>query len=142
MQATKRAFSLIEVLIVVAVIAVLMSMAAPNFANSIRKGKERSLKSDLSLTRAALSAFYSDTGCFPLDIAELCSPIAPGSCQSLAGSKIALSSASFKGPYLPFIPEDSVSNKPLAYSAAAGAVGTVRSSASGADSSGVLFSTY
>lgn len=140
--ATNRGFSLIEVLIVVAVIAVLMSIAAPNFATNMRRGKERALRNDLALTRAALSSFYGDTGCFPNALSALTTSTAPTNCINLSGTSRALDSATFQGPYLPYVPEDSVSRQALTYSAAAGSVGTVRSSASGNDLAGNAFSTY
>lgn len=140
--ATKTAFSLVEVLIVVTVISVLMAIAAPSFANSMRRGKERSLRNDLALTRAALTAFYGDTGCYPSALSGLASAAAPSTCINLSGTSRALSADNFQGPYLPYVPEDSVSRQALTYSIAAGSVGTVRSSAVGNDLAGNAFSSY
>lgn len=131
-----------EVLIVVAIIAVLMAIAAPNFAINMRRGKERSLRNDLSLTRAALSAFYGDTGCFPSSLSGLTTSNAPASCINLSGNSRALTAATFQGPYLPFIPEDSVSRQAFTYSIVAGSVGRIRASATGNDLTGNAFSTY
>lgn len=126
----------------IAVIGVLMAIAAPNFARSMRQGKERTLKSDLGMVRSAFSAFYADTGCFPNALGDLALAIAPSNCVDSSSASRALSGARFKGPYLPFVPNDSVSGSALAYTKPSGAVPLVRSSATGTDLNGVAFSAY
>lgn len=139
---TSKGFSLIEVMIVIAVIGVLMAVAAPNFARSMRQGKERTLRSDLQLVRSALASFYADTGCFPVDLTDLSSPVAPANCVNSSSVSQALSASSFKGPYVPYVPADSVSGSGLSYNKVSGSVPSVRSSATGTDSAGVAFANY
>lgn len=129
-------------MIVIAVIGVLMAIAAPNIGLSMKRGKERSLKNDLEMVRGGIAAFYTDTGCFPLALADLTSATPPANCVQLNATNRALAASTYQGPYLPFVPQDSVSGASLTYRVTSGIVGTVRSSATGSDLSGVAFSTY
>lgn len=139
---TSRGFSLVEVMIVIAVIGGLMAIAAPNFARSMRQGKERTLRSDLQLVRSALSTFYADTGCFPVNLTDLSLAVAPANCVNSSSASQALSASSFKGPYVPYVPTDSISGSSLSYNKVSGSVPSVRSSATGSDSTGVAFANY
>ena len=66
-----KAFTLIELLIVMAVIAVLLTLATPNFFSSVEKSKEAALQHDLSVVRDAIDKFYGDTGKYPDSLQEL-----------------------------------------------------------------------
>jgi prepilin-type N-terminal cleavage/methylation domain-containing protein len=71
MKSQKRAnigFTLIELMIVVAIIGILASIAIPKFANLVTKSKEGSTKGSLGSIRSALSIYYSDMeGQYPSD---------------------------------------------------------------------------
>ena len=64
-------FTLIELLVVMAIIATLLSIVAPRYFNSIEKAKEAVLRQDLGIMRNAIDQFYSDSGKYPIDLAEL-----------------------------------------------------------------------
>jgi prepilin-type N-terminal cleavage/methylation domain-containing protein len=65
-------FTLIELMIVVAIIGILAAIAIPKFANLIRKSSEGSLKGNIGSVRSALSIYYGDMeGQFPTDLASL-----------------------------------------------------------------------
>jgi len=67
-----RAFTLIELMIVVAIIGILASIAIPKFAELIRKTNEGATKGSLGVIRAALSIYYGDMeGQFPSDMNSL-----------------------------------------------------------------------
>ena len=69
-----KGFTLIELMIVVAIIGVLAAIAIPQFANLIDKSKEGATKGSLGAIRSALSIYYGDTeGTYPLDAAALTS---------------------------------------------------------------------
>jgi general secretion pathway protein G len=64
-------FTLVELLVVMAIIAVLLSIATPKYFNSVTRSKETVLRQDLNIMRDAIDKFYSDTGDYPRDLAEL-----------------------------------------------------------------------
>ena len=61
-----RGFTLIELMIVVAIIGILAAIAIPKFAELIRKSAEGQLKGNLGAMRSALSIYYGDMeGMYP-----------------------------------------------------------------------------
>ena len=65
-------FTLIELMIVVAIIGILAAIAIPKFANLIRKSNEGASKGNLGSIRGALSIYYGDLeGQYPTDMQSL-----------------------------------------------------------------------
>jgi len=65
---TKRGFTLIELMIVTAIIGILAAIALPKFADLIRKSKEGSTKGNLGAVRGALALYYGAMeGNYPID---------------------------------------------------------------------------
>jgi prepilin-type N-terminal cleavage/methylation domain-containing protein len=63
-------FTLIELMIVVAIIGILAAIAVPKFAELIRKSGEGSSKGNLGAIRSTLSIYYGDMeGQYPSDLA-------------------------------------------------------------------------
>jgi prepilin-type N-terminal cleavage/methylation domain-containing protein len=63
MRDTARAssgFSLIELMIALAIISILASVAIPKFADSVRKAQEASTKGALASMKGALTLYYGD----------------------------------------------------------------------------------
>ncbi|HBB67998.1 MAG: hypothetical protein A2X28_07350 [Elusimicrobia bacterium GWA2_56_46] len=61
-------FTLIELMIVVAIIGILAAIAVPKFSDMIRKSQEGATKGRLSTLRAAIHIYYGDNeGAFPAD---------------------------------------------------------------------------
>ncbi len=58
---TKKGFTLIELMIVVAIIGILAAIAIPKFADLITKSRESSIKGSLGAVRGAITIYYSDT---------------------------------------------------------------------------------
>ena len=68
MKNNKKGFTLIELMIVVAIIGILAAVAIPKFADLINKSKEGATKGALSSVRSAIQVYYGDNeGWFPAD---------------------------------------------------------------------------
>ncbi|OGS12510.1 MAG: hypothetical protein A3J70_10965 [Elusimicrobia bacterium RIFCSPHIGHO2_02_FULL_61_10] len=68
MKKLRKGFTLIELMIVVAIIGILAAIAIPKFADLINKAKEGSTKGALSSVRSAIQVYYGDNeGWFPAD---------------------------------------------------------------------------
>ncbi|MBI5574004.1 MAG: type II secretion system protein [Elusimicrobia bacterium] len=64
---TKKGFTLIELMIVVAIIGILAAIAIPKFADLIKKSKEGSTKGSLGALRSALTIYYGEQeGVYPV----------------------------------------------------------------------------
>ncbi|CAD6546978.1 type II secretion system protein [Paraburkholderia sabiae] len=64
-------FTLIELLIVLSIIALMMTIALPNYFHSIDASKEKILAQNLHATRDAIDRFYGDVGRYPESLEEL-----------------------------------------------------------------------
>ena len=63
---SKKGFTLIELMIVVAIIGILAAIAIPQFAQLVSKSQEGATKGNLGTVRSALSIYYGDTeGWYP-----------------------------------------------------------------------------
>lgn len=60
MQAGKRGFTLIELMITVAIIAVLAAIAIPNYSDYVRRGQIQEAFSQLSQYRVRMEQYYQD----------------------------------------------------------------------------------
>ena len=66
-----QGFTLIELMIVISIIAILMTMAMPNYAVYTLRGKEAVLKENLATEREVLDHFKADTGSYPENLQDL-----------------------------------------------------------------------
>ncbi len=67
MITSRKAFTLIELLIIVVIIGVLTAIAVPKFAGLIDKSREGATKGQLSTLRSALNIYYGDNMSYPAD---------------------------------------------------------------------------
>jgi general secretion pathway protein G len=58
-------FTLVELLVVMAIISMLLSLAAPRYFKSVDKSKEAVLRENLATTRQALDKYFGDNGKYP-----------------------------------------------------------------------------
>ena len=68
-----RGFTLIELVIVMAIIALLLTIALPQYYHGLQQAKDAALKQDLSAMRDALDKFYGDKGAYPQTLDALVS---------------------------------------------------------------------
>ena len=66
-----QGFTLIEMLVVMAILATLLSIAAPRYFESVERAKEAALQTDLRLLREAIDKHRADTGRFPDSLQSL-----------------------------------------------------------------------
>lgn len=137
-----RAFTLVELLIVIVVLAVLAAIVIPKFGDSSTRSRESSLRANLQVVRNAVELFKTDTGAYPAAITDLAVTTAPTSGKDTAGNTKAITATDYHGPYVPAVPNDPIANAAFTYSVASPTVGKVTSSATGNDTNNVAYSTY
>ncbi len=64
-------FTLVELMVVLVLIVILASLAAPLVTSSIQRGREAVLREDLLVMRKAIDDYYADTGNYPEDVKQL-----------------------------------------------------------------------
>lgn len=67
----KNGFTMIELLVAVAILALLVSIAAPRYFGNMDRAKEDVLREDLYVMRDAIDKFYADRGKYPDSLEEL-----------------------------------------------------------------------
>lgn len=71
MHALRRGFTLVELLVVLAVLGLLVSMVAPRYFGNVDKARESVLRQDLAQLRDAIDKHVADTGRYPDTLEEL-----------------------------------------------------------------------
>ena len=66
-----RGFTLLELLVVMAIIATLLTIAVPRYFRSLERSREVVLQQDLVTLRESIDKFYGDTGKYPETLAML-----------------------------------------------------------------------
>lgn len=64
-------FTLIELIVVLAILALLLSIAVPRYFAHVERAKEATLKQDLNIMRDAIDKFHGDRGRYPESLEEL-----------------------------------------------------------------------
>jgi len=72
-QSRQGGFTLIELMIVMALIVILASISLAVYTNSVTRAKESVLKEDLFRMRDAIDQYYSDKGKYPSSLQDLVS---------------------------------------------------------------------
>jgi len=71
MKTSIRGFTLVELLVVLAIVALLSSIALPRYLASVEKAKETALNENLRVLRISLDRFRADKGRWPKRLEEL-----------------------------------------------------------------------
>lgn len=66
-----RGFTMMELLLVLALVAILASLVGPTVASTMHGAREAALKKDLQVLREALDDYYADHGKYPSQLQEL-----------------------------------------------------------------------
>jgi general secretion pathway protein G len=66
-----KGFTLVELMVVLAVIALLLSVVVPDYVGRMRRAEEAVLQQNLALMRDALDKHYADAGKYPTTLDEL-----------------------------------------------------------------------
>lgn len=67
----QRGFSLIELLVVLAALALLLGVAVPRYVDHVDRAREAVLKQNLNTMRDAIDKFAADRGRLPAELGEL-----------------------------------------------------------------------
>ena len=70
-RARRNGFTLIELMVVLAIIATLLTLALPRYFGSVDLAREATLRQDLTVMRDAIDKHYADTGRYPQNLEEL-----------------------------------------------------------------------
>lgn len=71
MHRKSAGFTLVELLVVMAIIATLLSIAVPRYFGSVDKSKEVALKENLQVLRTGIDKYYGDKGVYPSALGDL-----------------------------------------------------------------------
>lgn len=80
-------FTFVELMVVMAIVAMLISIALPRYFEGLQRSREAVLKEDLGVMRKAIDHYYADKNAYPATL------------QTLVVER-----------YLKFIPEDPITN--------------------------------
>jgi general secretion pathway protein G len=64
-------FTLVELLVVLAILALLLTLAVPRYFTSIERAKDATLKNDLSTLRESIDKYFADNGQYPKNLEDL-----------------------------------------------------------------------
>lgn len=83
----RRGFTFVELMVVMAIIAMLLTIALPRYFDGLQRSKEAVLREDLATMRDAIGHYHADKGSYPPSLEAL-----------------------VEQRYLRFIPEDPITN--------------------------------
>lgn len=69
----QRGFTLVELLVVMAIVALLLALALPRYFNHLENARETILRQDLAVMRDAIDKYHGDRGRYPDSLDELAS---------------------------------------------------------------------
>ncbi len=70
-RARRRGFTLVELMVVMAIVALLLALALPRYFGHLEKARETVLRQDLATMRDAIDKYHGDRGRYPDSLQEL-----------------------------------------------------------------------
>lgn len=70
-QTKSKGFTLVELLVVLAILALLLTLAVPRYFTSIERAKDAALKHSLNTLRESIDKYYADNGQYPKTLEDL-----------------------------------------------------------------------
>lgn len=70
-EASRCGFTLVELLVVLAIVATLLSIVAPRYVDATDRAREASLRNNLKVIREAIDHFHGDRGTYPETLDQL-----------------------------------------------------------------------
>lgn len=123
-----RAFTLIELIVVLAIVGLLASIVAPRYHRSVDNAREASLRTSLQVMRDAIDKYVGDTGQYPASMTVL---VQQGYIRQMPIDPMTGQRDSWQ--MLPPRPEDAMGTSGVA---------DIRSGAKGRAQDGTLFSAW
>jgi len=135
----RQGFTLVELMIVVAIMGILAAIAIPKFANMLEKSREGATHGNLTAIRSAIAIYYTDKeGTFPGDLTTSFTsylyPIPPAKATPLGNSTIVTGASGI--PVAAGTGWAYVTNPASAYA------GAVFANSTATDTKGSSFTTY
>ena len=96
---SRRAFTLVELLIVVIITSIIATIAIPKFADSGNRAREARLKLYLQMLRSSTERFHADTGLWPQS-SDLINGTVPTQAYDDTGTLVSMPAGVYFGPYI------------------------------------------
>jgi prepilin-type N-terminal cleavage/methylation domain-containing protein len=95
----KRGFTLVELMVVIAIIIILAAIAIPSYINMTKRAKKASITSNMAVLATGLQTYYLDWGHYPVSTLEVnVAKVSDAFYTSIGGSD--QSPGGGKGPYI------------------------------------------
>ena len=98
-RSSRAGFTLPEVLVTVAIVAILAAIVVPTVTNQISKGDDTNITTNVSSLQSAITAFVSDVRKFPSRLQQLHDKPASGDLDVTGAAFGTAAVARWKGPY-------------------------------------------
>ena len=100
MLITRRGMTLVEVLIALAILAIVAAMVIPTSAGQLRQGHAAALANQLTNLRQAIANYRENVGAYPIALTQLTTQPVPGEDDSCGANLSNAEINAWRGPYV------------------------------------------